>query len=75
MNVRHAMGVSHKSFLSSCDEISHRVSSAPLITFTGCLVTLNRGLKRALICKIDKDGVNCKIAKFFCLKNVFWQKN
>ena len=75
MNVRHAMGVSHKSFLSSCDEISHRVSNAPLITFTGCLVTLNRGLKRALICKIDKDGVNCKIVKFFCLKNVFWQKN
>ena len=71
MNVRHAMGVSHKSFLSSCDEISHRVSNAPLITFTGCLVTLNRGLKRALICKIDKDGVNCKIVNFFLSKKCF----
>ena len=44
MNVRHAMGVSHsfiffygnglKAFLSSRDEISRRVSNAPLITFT-----------------------------------------
>ena len=63
-----------KAFLSSCDEISRRVSNAPLITFTGCLVTLNRELKRALICKIDKDGVNCKIVKFFCLKNVLANK-
>ena len=53
---------------------TRRVSNAPLITFTGCLVTLNRELKRALICKIDKDGVNCKIVNFFCLKNVLANK-